>query len=308
MKRAFLLAAAVGIIIVAIVFGVRTWWTHRARPLSQEPQAEHPPVGAIYQVATNLYVVPGGGGNTAVFIATSGVVLVDTKYAERYQALVDQVRTVTDKPITLVINTHCHGDHTGGNTLLPPGVEIVVQERTARNMDRINRSLGVSPVPGRTIRTYKDRLTLLGGDDAIDLYYFGPAHTDGDTFVVFRAAGVMHAGDVFPGKAAPVINTPFGGSGLTYGETIGKAATVTGVRQVISGHGPVFTWNDFVDYGEFNRLLLEQARSSRRSGKLPFQAVKELVLPDKFKDYKLGRLNNTFDEIYRGLTPWWHVW
>jgi cyclase len=300
----------VGAAVLALGLGGRAWWArHRAVPGPPQSRAEHPSVGAIYKIAANLFVVPGGGGNTAVFVTSNGVVLVDTKYSDRYQAMLDQVKKVTDKPITHVINTHFHTDHTGGNQFLPAGVEIIVQEHTAANMEKVRRSSKDSPsVPERPVRTYKEKLTLLSGQDAIDLYYFGPAHTDGDTFVVFRSAGVLHAGDVFPGKATPVINTTWGGNGLTYGKTIGRAvAGIKDVHYVISGHGPVFTWDDFVDYGEFTRILLERARAAKRAGKTPSQAFEGLELPAKFKDYRLGRAPLTLEEIYRGL-KWWHVW
>ena len=308
MKRPVVIAIVAGLTVLAVGLGGRAWWaSHRSRPSPLKSTAEHPPVGKVYGVAANLYVIPGGGGNTAMFITANGVVLVDTKYADRYQAMLDQVRTVTDKPITHIINTHGHEDHTGGNQFLPADVEIIVQEHTAEHMGK--KRSGDQPNVHGGVRTYQDRLTLFSGQDAIDLYYFGPAHTDGDTFVVFRSARVMHAGDVFPGKVSPVINTPWGGNGLTFGETIGKAVSgIKDVDQVISGHGRVFGWDDFVNYGEFNRILLENARAGVRSGKPTFRVAQELRLPAKFKDYNLNRASTTLDEIYRGLTPWWRIW
>ena len=110
----------------------------------------------------------------------------------------DQVRTVTDKPVTMIINTHTHGDHTGSNLFFPATVEIVTHENTTANMEKMPVFQDPANKNGMPDQTYKDCLTLLGGNDAIDLYYFGPAHTNGDTFVVFRKRRVMHAGDVFP--------------------------------------------------------------------------------------------------------------
>lgn len=293
---------------VPLAIGGAGWlWWRRQSPPPPGPRADHPAVGAIYPVADKLYVIPGGGGNTAVFVAQSGVVLVDTKHADRYNAMIEQVKSVTDKPITHVINTHCHDDHAGGNALVPAGVDIVVQENTASNLEKMGGA--APPVPdgrARTVRTFKDRLTLLDGPDAVDLYYFGPAHTAGDAFVVFRAAGVMHAGDVFPGKVAPIVSLAWGGNGATYAGTIARTiAGTSGVSRVISGHGRVFPWDDFVQYGEFNRLLLEHVRSALRAGTDKNQAFSNLHLPDTFRDYKLGRAFDTMDEIDRSIRPWW---
>jgi glyoxylase-like metal-dependent hydrolase (beta-lactamase superfamily II) len=265
-------------------------------------------VGAAQRVADNLYMIPGAGGNTAAFVTANGVVLVDTKLANNGQAILDQVKTVTDKPITHIINTHTHGDHNGSNQFFPATVEIVAHENTAANMQKMPVFQDAANKHGLPDRSFKDRLTLLGGNEAIDLYYFGPAHTNGDAFIVFRSARVMHAGDVFPGKNPPLIDANNGGSGVAYGDTVGKAAAgIKDVAQVITGHSTVTTWQDFADYGEFNRLYLAHARESLKAGKTPEQALMDLKLPEKFKDYPLtggrggpaGNFGIIFEELKR---------
>ena len=146
-------------------------------------------------------------------------------------------------------------------------------------------------------RTYKDKMTLFSGKEAVDLYYFGPAHTNGDTFVVFRNARVMHSGDAFARKIPAVHRRNNGGSGVAYGETIGKAAAgIKNIDKVITGHGDVMGWQDFVDFGEFNRLFLAHAKASLAAGKTPEQALAEFKLPEKFTGYDLtargGPANN----------------
>ena len=267
---------------------------------------QFPPVGAIEKVAGNVYMVPGQGGNTGVLLTANGVVLVDTKLANNGQAILDQVRTVSDKPITHIINTHTHGDHTGSNQYFPASVEIVVQENTAANMQKMPVFQEPANKQGLADRTYKDKLTLLSGADAIDLYYFGAAHTNGDTFVVFRNARVMHSGDAFANKAQPFIDASNGGSGIAYGETLGKAAKgIPNVTTVIPGHSAVTTWQDFVDFGEFNRLFLEHARASMKAGKTPDQAMMNFKLPEKFKGYSLtggrGGPGGNFNQLYMEL-------
>jgi glyoxylase-like metal-dependent hydrolase (beta-lactamase superfamily II) len=247
-------------------------------------------IKSIEKVADNLYFIFGNGGNTAVYVAEKGVVLVDTKNPNNGQAILDQVKTITDKPITHIINTHTHGDHNGSNIFFPASVEIVTQENTAANMQKMPAFQEAANKHGLADRTYKDKMTLLSGKDAIDLYYFGPAHTNGDTFVVFRNDRVVHAGDAFANKGQPLIDRNNGGSGIAYPETIAKAAKgIRNVDIVINGHSPVtMKFQDLVDYGEFNRLFLEHARASLKAGKTPEQAMMDLKLPDKFKDYNLA--------------------
>ena len=105
---------------------------------AQQPAAAGPNVAQIEKVKDNLYMITGGGGNTAAFVTADGVVLVDTKLANWGQAILDKVRTVTDKPVTHIINTHTHGDHVGSNEFFPASVEIVAQENTAANMMKMD--------------------------------------------------------------------------------------------------------------------------------------------------------------------------
>ena len=268
--------------------------------------AQQPPLGKIEKMANGLYRIPGQGGATAVYLAGNGVVLVDTKLANNGQGILDQVKSVTDKPVTMIINTHTHGDHVGSNMFFPANVEIVTHENTKANMEKMPVYQDAANKNGMPDRTYKDRLTLLGGNDVIDLYYFGPAHTNGDTFVVFRNLRVMHAGDVFANTAQPLIDVNNGGSGIAYGETIAKAAAgIKNVDTVITGHTDVKKWQDFVDYGEFNRLFLQHARTSLKAGRTAEQAMAELKLPEKFKGYTLtggrGGPGGNFNVIYKEL-------
>ena len=264
-------------------------------------------IKSIEKVADNLYFIFGNGGNTAVYIAEKGVVLVDTKNPNNGQGILDQVKTVTDKPITHIINTHTHGDHNGSNIFFPASVEVVTQENTAANMQKMPAFQEAANKHGLPDRTYKDKMTLLSGKDAIDLYYFGPAHTNGDTFVVFRNARVVHAGDAFANKGQPLIDRNNGGSGLAYPDTIAKAAKGIGkVDTVINGHSPVtMKYQDLVDFAEFNRLFLEHARASLKAGKTPEQAMMDLKLPEKFKDYNLtggrGGPGGNFGVIFEEL-------
>ena len=200
-----------------------------------------PALGKIEKVADNLYFIFGAGGNTAVYIAEKGVVLVDTKNPDNGQGILDQVKSVTDKPITHIINTHTHGDHNGSNVFFPASVEIVSQENTAANMQKMAAFQEALNRHGLPDRTFKDKMTVLSGKDAIDLYYFGPAHTNGDAFVVFRNARVVHAGDAFANKGQPLIDRNNGGSGIAYPETIAKAAKGIGkVDIVINGHDHIY--------------------------------------------------------------------
>ena len=163
----------------------------------QDPQ--EPKVAAIEKVKDNLYLLKGGGGNTAVFLTDLGVVLVDTKLAGWGQPILDKIKTITNKPVTTIINTHAHGDHTGSNEFFGTAVEIVAHENTRTNMEKMGAFKGdkVNFLPKLM---FKEKLSLGTGKDKIDLYYFGAGHTGGDAWVVFPALRVLHAGDMFAAR------------------------------------------------------------------------------------------------------------
>ena len=312
MKRLLILASIVGA--GALAIGV----------VAQQPPAPAgapPPGGAraggvpnfpgidkIEKVADNLYRIGGGGGNSAVWVRSDGVLLVDTKLSGNGQKLLDLIHSVTNKPVTHIVNTHTHGDHTGSNSFFPAIVEVVTQANTAANMQRMDDFKTEAGKVGLPDRTFADRMTLFSGKESVDLYYFGPAHTSGDAFVVFRGVRVMHAGDVFANKGLALVDDSNGGSGVQYGATIAKAvAGIRNVDRVITGHSEVMKWQDFVDFGEFNRLYADFAKKAHAEGKTAEQAAIDFrtALPAKFKDYALtgmrGGSAGNFTTIYAEL-------
>jgi len=229
--------------------------------LAAQPERPRiPPTGTIKKVRDNLYVIPGAGGNTTVFVTRAGVVLVDTKLANNGEAILSQVRSVSGSAVTTIINTHSHPDHIGSNDYFAPSVEKVTHENTKKWM-AANARVASNPAVMPT-KTFTDRLTLGSGSDQIDLYYFGAGHTDGDAFIVFPALRAMAAGDIFAWKMAPLIDPMAGGSVVALPDTLEKALKGIGnVDTVIEGHGDVNTWAGFRDYTLFNRALLDAAKA-----------------------------------------------
>jgi len=227
---------------------------------AQQQRPRIPPTGAIKKVRDNLYVIPGAGGNTTVFVTQGGVVLVDTKLPNNGEPIVNQVRTVTDRPVSTIINTHSHPDHIGSNDYFPLSVEVVTHENTRKWM-AANPRVASNPA-AMPDKTFTDRMTLGSGDDRIELYYFGAGHTDGDAFIVFPARRAMAAGDIFAWKMAPLIDPMAGGSVLALPGTLEQAMKgIANVDTVIEGHGDVNTWEGFRDYVLFNRALVDAAKS-----------------------------------------------
>jgi glyoxylase-like metal-dependent hydrolase (beta-lactamase superfamily II) len=241
-----------------------------------------PPTGKIMPVKDNLYVIHGAGGNTTVFLSSTGVVLVDTKLANNGEAIMNQVKTVTDKPVSMIINTHTHPDHNGSNDYFKdarPSIEVVTHANTRKWVDANPQSKPAM----KPDKTFTDTLTLGTGKDQIDLYWFGAAHTNGDAFVVFKALRAMCVGDVMAWKMAPLIDPATGGSVIALPDTLEKAVKgIKNVDTVIEGHGDVNTWAGFRDYTRFNRALLDASKAGL--GKQTPEAIAASLKP-KFPEF-----------------------
>jgi cyclase len=241
------------------------------------------PVVEVEKLKDNLYMMKGGGGNSAVFIMSDGVTVVDTKNPGWGQPLLDKIKSVTDKPVLRIINTHTHGDHVSGNVEFPASVDVIVQANTKTNMEKMD-IFKQNANRGMAKRTFTDRMTIGKGADQIDLYYFGPGHTNGDAWVVFPALRTVHIGDIFASKGLPLIDAANGGSVLHIHESLNKGYNgIKGVDTVINGHSDTTTtWADVKQFADFNQDFLTWAQSELKAGKTPEQAASEWKVPAKY--------------------------
>ena len=266
------------------------------------PPHAQPNIAGLEQVKDNLYVITGGGGNTAAFITSDGVVVVDTKLSDWGQPILDQIQTVTDKPVTMIINTHTHGDHVGSNDEFSSPVEIVAHRNTDANMQRMPIFDGDNAryLPSTT---FANQMSLLDGDDQIDLYYFGRGHTDGDAFVVFPALRTVHTGDLFASSSVPIVDRNNGGSVLAYPDTVRDAlAGISGVDTVIPGHRTVTDWATFSEFGDFTYELVTAIRKAKLMGRGIDDTVETLELPSLYDDYDRNPRLGSTGRMIGGLT------
>jgi glyoxylase-like metal-dependent hydrolase (beta-lactamase superfamily II) len=215
--------------------------------------------------------------------------------------------------VIIIINTHTHNDHSGSNTEFPATVEFVAHENTKANMSKVTcqpvtncdafKGQNAKYLP-RTV--FKEKTTLLGGKDQIDLFYFGRGHTDGDAWVVFSAARAMATGDMFQLKHVPLIDSANNsGSAVAFNDTLQKAlATIKNVDTVITGHDPVIrTWSEFREYTEFYKDFFTTVRDSLKAGKSVDDIVSGYRVPAKYKDYKAatqyvrGDVQSIYEEL-----------
>ena len=273
-------------------------------------QAQTKQVIDVQKVSDNYYVLtsstPGNeatfsGGNVGVLITNNGIVLVDTKLAGWGQTFLERVKSISPKPVTMIINTHTHGDHTGNDDKFGTNVEIVAQENTKTNMAKMDAFKGDKAV-FLPKRTFKDTLSIGSGNERIDLFYFGAGHTNGDAMIYFPALRVLQTGDLFARKDAPRIDRANGGSGVAYPQTLSKAVgTVKNVDVVVPGHSPLMKWSDLQEYQRYITDLLNEVQTARRAGKNADAAAASINLGDKYKGYTSEGLKLAVQAIYQEL-------
>ena len=273
-------------------------------------QAPKPAASAIkvQKLRDNLFVLNalagGGGGNTSVFITATGVVVVDTKNPGWGQPLLEVIKTLTPKPVTLIINTHTHGDHVSGNVEFPATVDVVTHENTKTNMMAMRPAAFVAqpaggPPPniftasnnvGMPKRTFKDSMTIGQGDERIELRYFGRAHTDGDAMVLFPAARVLHMADVFATKGLPGMDANNGGTGVGFAETLAKVADFAdrnNVEAIVNGHFETPTTRaDLREYIQFVQDFVRTVQEGKKAGKSVDEVAKAWATPAKYAGYE----------------------
>ena len=262
-----------------------------------------PMVVEVQKLKDNLFVLTGGGGNTAVFVQTNGVTVVDTKNPGWGQPILAKIKELTNKPVTMIINTHTHGDHVSGNVAFPAKVEIVTHSNTRLNMDKM-KIFGESKGEGLPTRTFADYAALGDGADRVELRYFGRGHTNGDAWVFFPALRVMHAGDIFPGKSLPLLDVNNGGSGVDMPRTLSRAhATLGDVDTIITGHSTVMKPADLKEWAEFNDDFLTAVREGKAAGRTVEQIASSWTLPAKYQGYTVDpkRAQTNVEAIFKEL-------
>jgi glyoxylase-like metal-dependent hydrolase (beta-lactamase superfamily II) len=265
-----------------------------------------------------LYILTGGS-NTLALMRDEGTVLVDTKPAGWGRAILDNLEAVSDKPVTTIINTHAHADHVGGNVDFPAAATIIAHANAKARMEKMAAFQGGNAkfLPNKVVT---DRMSLLEGADRIELYYFGRGHTDGDLVVVFPEKRLAHFSDLFPAKAAPLIDVENGGSAVALPETLAKAAAeLKNIARIVAGHdegsavmgraGPsaifanprTMTWADFQEYVDFNRDFLAAVKQAMAAGKSADEAAKTMQMPERYKGYEMRNAAANVRAIYAEL-------
>jgi len=223
------------------------------------------------KVADGLYVLFGVGGNIALSVGEQGVLIVDDQFPQMMPKIRSAIAEVGGDGIDFAINTHWHFDHAEGNLTLGPEGTWVVSQSNSRDMmadDHIIDLVAMQyaqeayPESARAVITYDDAMQFHFNGERVDLLHFGPAHTTGDTAVIFRGRNAVHLGDVFNNSGYPFIDSGNGGTiegMIKFCQAVRDAIDDDTV--VIPGHGPVTDYQALVDY--INMLTVVSDRMAK---------------------------------------------
>ena len=204
----------------------------------------------VHKVAGNVYYLEGQGGNVGILVGDDGVLMIDDQFAPLTPKLMAAIKTLSTKAIRLLVNTHVHGDHTGGNENVGKmGISILAHDNVRVRLAKGVNGGAPAPAAALPVITYADNMSLhLDGED-IEIGKFPPAHTDGDTYIRFPKADVIHVGDVFRTVGYPGVD---GNNGGTVKGTIAALDMIIAMAgpntKIIPGHGIVSTRDDIVAF------------------------------------------------------------
>jgi len=226
---------------------------------------------SIEQVKDGLYSISGSGGNVGIRVTTEGVILIDDKFPQNFAEIQELVSQVSDQPVRYVLNTHHHGDHSGGNIEYINISEIIAHQNARDNMVRGNQD-----APPRLVFT--DQTAVYLGGVEVRAFYMGRGHTNGDAVIYFPDLQTVHGGDLLH-TIAPFIDYANGGSSKGWVSTMNNILSLD-FDTAIPGHGDVMNRNDVVAFRNQMEAIRARMAALIRSGMPKSEASERIRTPD----------------------------
>jgi glyoxylase-like metal-dependent hydrolase (beta-lactamase superfamily II) len=263
----------------------------------------------VQKVAGNVYLIQGVGGNIGVSVGDDGVLVIDDEYAPLAPKIKEAIKSITDKPVRWILNTHFHGDHTGSNAeFAKSGTEIIAQDNVRKRLESgfklPKRQVPPAPHEALPIITFDNSLTMhINGEDIRALHYAN-GHTDGDSVIFFPKSNVVHMGDDFFNMNFPFVDLEGGGS------VQGMVKNVRGVLKdlpddvkVIPGHGALATKAELAKFADMLDDCIAAVRAALKK-KLTLEQMKQQHVLAKYESlsWEFIKTDDFIDAVYHDLT------
>ncbi len=249
------------------------------------------------KVAGNVYMLEGSGGNIGVSAGPDGMLIIDDQFAPLVDKIKAALKSLNSGQLKFLLNTHHHGDHTGGNEIFGKDTLIVAHTNVRKRLES-------KPKEAQPVVTYDKSISLHFNGEEIQAMYFSNGHTDNDSIIYFTTSNVAHFGDTFSPGRFPFVDLSGGGDvdGLVMalGEAIKRLPADV---KVIPGHGPVSTLEDVKGYRNMIADTADIVRKQLAAGKT-FEQIKAQGMPDKYKDLGTGfvKTDTWIQVIYNNLS------
>jgi glyoxylase-like metal-dependent hydrolase (beta-lactamase superfamily II) len=262
-------------------------------------------------VAEQIYMITGEGGNIGLFIGTDGTFLIDDQFAPLTDKIVAAIKSAGGEFPKFLINTHYHGDHTGGNENLGQGGTLIfshhnVRERlsTGSFIAAFNMKREALPREGLPVVTFSEDITFHLNGHSIRAIHLPQAHTDGDSFIYFKKANVIHAGDIFFNGFYPFIDFEHGGSVKGMIKAVDKILSLADDKtKIIPGHGPLGDKAQLTGYRQMLEVVYQRLGKLKAEGKTVQEAVAAKPLADLEETWGDGifKGDSWIEIIYSGI-------
>lgn len=267
----------------------------------------------VSKVVGDVYMLQGAGGNIGASVGEDGIVIVDDQYAPLADKIQAALKGITDKPVRFIINTHYHGDHTGGNAYFQKQAPIIAHDNVRKRLETggaagnggsVHMDVKPSPKEALPIITFDHDVTVhLNGED-IRALFFPAGHTDGDSIIFFPKSNVVHMGDDFVTYGFPFIDVDSGGSINGMIDGVEKViAQVPPDVKIIPGHGPVSNLDDVRAYLTMLKATRDVVAQALKEGK-SLDQMKQAKLLEPWKRYSGDFINEDafLETLYNSLS------
>lgn len=265
----------------------------------------------VTQVTDSIFMLSGEGGNIGVMIGDDGTFIIDDQYAPATPEILKAIKSNGGHAPKFLMNTHFHGDHTGGNENIGRRGTLIMAHDNVRKrllegytIERFNMSQAPAEKEALPVVTFNDEMSLHINGDSLRAHYVANAHTDGDSVIVFTRANVIHTGDIFFNGFYPFIDVPHGGSLSGMISAVDAVlAMATATTKIMPGHGPLATKQDLQSYRDMLAIAHQRLLKLKQAGKTLEQAQLAEPLADLQQQWGQVMFNSSawIDVVYDGL-------
>lgn len=235
-------------------------------------------------------MLEGAGGNIGISVGNDGVFIIDDQFAPLSDKILNAIKVVSDKPLKYLVNTHYHGDHSGGNVkMAKAGATIIAHNNVKKRLEEKQRDGSYKPKEALPVITFNDKLNIFINNESIAVFHVKNAHTDGDAILYFTESNVLHTGDTYFNGRYPYIDLNSGGSVNGYIEAVKRGLMVINEdTKIIPGHGKVSNKKAYKDFLTMLETIRSNVQKAIDNGKTEDDVKADSTITKTYDDLDYG--------------------